>query len=91
MNLPPGCPEDLAWTVRKEDGTDCAHCVRLAANDGSPLTWRCPKCRAALCGDCQYTELDCYDTGRRCPGCGGSLPDSDGNAKTDWAALGFKP
>lgn len=66
----------------------CAHCGG-DGTDGDPIVWRCSKCGARLCKDCLSTQLDCYDTGRKCLGCDDPLPDSDGNAPTDWAFLGY--
>lgn len=65
----------------------CAFC-----GDRAGFAWRCPDCGAVACSDCRATNLDCYDAGRKCPGCGKALPDADGStdwAEKGWAALGY--
>ena len=62
----------------------CEHCAAETS-----ITWRCPKCGAELCDSCQFTEIDCYDLFRRCPGCQDPLPDTDGSGPADWLALGY--
>jgi hypothetical protein len=78
-----------AWLPKRSPSLVCAHCGNEP--EPEPITWRCPDCGAAYCESCQYTELDCYDLDRKCPGCAKALPDSDGNTPTDWKALGYVP
>lgn len=79
-----------ANTVEFEAGYDSVFgCIWCQKTD-DPIVWKCPDCGAKLCWPCKLSNIDCYDTGRYCPGCQKNLPDSDGNTPTDWKALGYE-